>query len=1185
MSLAQRLSLLLCDEGDDGVHSVVECLTQHAKDHQSSPVAELLPFLSVVEVGDSEKETGLPTKAPCFTRNDTLVILYATTGSVTVRAKSVEGSNKTSDSQDQSNVILTADEEGTHAASIDVTENIGRTKIGVLTEQTRAEHDTYVAMQRPMRYVLLSNAPQESSTASEAGLEIVRLDTQPHRMATSNKKGQAILNRTSGALQRARDSVASAERGARNANLLESGLTDCCTWLYESIVLVEEEYANATQPPILGESLSTGSRSDSHSAFSYVDAIVRRHLSLSMLLDHIMGPTTIFAKLESLIPNKDSIARQRWEQRKAHLMVLVAKTRVEALWMQLLNTPLLTLRLTNCHRTQTLAPIAKIVHQLRASLALIFCAVPYSNQSAAAATGQVSADGSDLYSAAARQQALTSDVSIHSASAVGYKSVDYVNSLLSAPTIATAVNGGSVELLHILRTLILPAIGDDLIEKVSELLNLQKSLSLDPTDVADRDEIVGYVMPLASRPTQLASFAEARQLLLQWTGSIERIASFIVPDAALKPEQNLKLLPYDPRRTLALDGLLNPSEESKHHSSAAHHPQRFSALSETILCSPARYASDRCRDLAHFIKMAVDAGYEMLSPHSRALFGTLHRAAKSFPLLSSEHFRNWQLLVEAFDKCHALKLEIVQSVQYEDIATGEGALVVQTQRSRVQSAGRSRPATSASVNESVMSLHSVNLSAISRADGGAGAGDRSPSRRGRDADGSTLASQREGDGAAEDGGAKMDREKELEIEVAMLHEERTILSSRLSILTDELSECRALLVSLQPELAQAQRNLQLSEETNQNLAAELRAAKAALVKALAAAVPPPRKRFHDFSEDEAEPAAEIATHAVLSDDGDELTSSGESDLDAELSSLGPQEGGSGPKGKSIGSLEALEEKRRSRLESRQAVAVRNVEGIMARRHRRVQIRTGKFDAKLREEAVAFLEKKEARHRELLESTRVSGLGKLQSSLMSLSQREAERLRQEAEAQAALEAKEVEERQRQLAEEEAEKRRIEEEAEKSTQAESPSEPATAAEEKQPSNDGSAATPPASSSPPRPTSAGKGYSASETDDDISSPQRDPSRPVDPEKEYRERKRLIRELVWATMEIAVQNHETSPSRDGRSESQRDEAASQPQPPAASNAETSKRSTESPLPESLQGTPQRERPQQEADQGAHSS
>ena len=765
MALSQRLALLLCDESDEGISAVNQCIQEHVEQCPFSPAKELLPFLHQ----DCNE-------APRFAADDTLVIFYAVQGAFRSHHDPSDGSPSRS-----------------RNAS-----DIGKSRLGILSEKTRSDHNTFVSMSKPMRYVVACNrqllnpswSPDYSpfrvrgeaaaaNPTQQRGLDLVRIDTMPNRSASSGKRGMAILTRNSAALQRAKDIVATVERGTRVD--AEAALSDCCTWLYESVVLIEEEFHEASTP--------SPSTADS-GAFGLVDAVIRKHGGLAVIDDFINSSAGVFRKLETLVPPQ-SPAQQRWQQRKAHLHLITEQARIDAVWAQLLSTPLLTLRLTNCHRSQTLDNIAKVANQLSNALSLIFAAAPSGAEPPAAGF-----DG-DSNSILARLNATN---------------VSVITGEPSALVHAVAQQQRS-NLLHFIRGAVIPAIGDDLLRKVNELLSLETTLNASPKEVADSAEVEGYVMPLATRDSHFNHFKESSDLLTQWTRTIERLASFMVPDGCEAKTEST----YDAARSLALN--LDDNDDLTLSG------KRFTDLSETVMCSAPRYAAARCLDIAKLLRQAEDVGHGMLNAHVRTLFATMHKAANAFPLLSAEHYKNWQTFVHAFEKCLALKYEVVESVSYIQVHStvspsrqrseaSDNAVnnsIVDQSRSRVSTAtqrrgqGTRNRSAAATYNHSVMNLSSVNVSLISQADGAPHDGDK---------DHTAV-------------------ERSLMVDVAMLHEERAILSSRVSILTEELTECRGLLSQMQGQLTSAQKGMRSAEELNDVLLAEIRELKSKLIQVTA----------------------------------------------------------------------------------------------------------------------------------------------------------------------------------------------------------------------------------------------------------------------------------------------------------------------------------------------------------------
>ena len=217
--------------------------------------------------------------------------------------------------------------------------------------------------------------------------------------------------------------------------------------------------------------------------------------------------------------------------------------------------------------------------------------------------------------------------------------------------------------------------------------------------------------------------------------------------------------------------------------------------------APVLYAAGRCADVAEMLSNVSSIGRGLMTPEVRCLFGTMHRAATKFSILSSAEFKNWQRFYEAFQKAVTLKYHEVEDVLYEPPCASlppemSGINVSVTDISlRVESTARSATALSVCRGASPSSIANTTVIPIAN-----------------------VAELPDG------------------MTVQSLLEERAILASRVAMMSEELSECRELVSTLQSQLEHAQTALDAASEMNIVLLSELRESRhRALVEAVASA--------------------------------------------------------------------------------------------------------------------------------------------------------------------------------------------------------------------------------------------------------------------------------------------------------------------------------------------------------------
>ena len=206
------------------------------------------------------------------------------------------------------------------------------------------------------------------------------------------------------------------------------------------------------------------------------------------------------------------------------------------------------------------------------------------------------------------------------------------------------------------------------------------------------------------------------------------------------------------------------------------HPTR---LSEPAAGSAeaAAYASKRCEDLRDMMRLVNRASLGIMSTEVAVLYTLMRRAALAFgPLRAAEHL-NWERFAAAFNKTLALKLQTVEDVPYDAPADDAAHDPVAPFAPLL-----SQTATSLNLTQTQTSLHNytqrslVNASMLTNASASA------------------------------------------------VMEEREVLSSRVTVMTQELAEARLLIAGLQGQLQRANASLAAAQELNVFMMAELRKA-------------------------------------------------------------------------------------------------------------------------------------------------------------------------------------------------------------------------------------------------------------------------------------------------------------------------------------------------------------------------
>lgn len=563
--------------------------------------------------------------------------------------------------------------------------------------------ELHARLGRTMRYLLLFS----TQTADEDGdrLCMQSVDVVPSLAFFKTKAAVKIASRQSVSLERAKAIIDSAERGAIGADV-ETALSDCCAWLLESQQLVASQFRRHLVDAADGN------------AMGIVEALLKRYSSLRHVADFVAGPESPFSQLANGLVHSSSPAHQRWQQRRAHLDLLLESYRAEAVWASALAPLLMTLKFHDAHRQQTVEPLVQLTQQLMLTLALVCATCPVTH------------------------------------------AVDDTGAGATLPSLHSLITGN-----------VIPSIAFSFVRNCENLLQLTTCFSV--AAVADAAEQQGYIMPLCTRDAFMAKFSNAAEALRGLVAAYDRTSTMLE-----------KCFPNMPGLRRKLAGLSPNATEAE------------ASAARRIAVATASYAADRCNDIEGLVKRIDKVGYGMMTPQVACLFATVHKAANSFPLLRAAEHKNWQLFMHSFDKSATLKYTEVEPVEYatpQPLVVGDGFASLEDS---VLGDGSTIDATV--VNSSTV-LHNNDLSMIS-------VHMQSTTRANTAVDASLLGLS---SGAAA-------------TEIAVLREERAILGSRVTILTEEVVECRRLLTAVQRQLDESNQRLASAEELNVVLMAEMR---------------------------------------------------------------------------------------------------------------------------------------------------------------------------------------------------------------------------------------------------------------------------------------------------------------------------------------------------------------------------
>ena len=187
------------------------------------------------------------------------------------------------------------------------------------------------------------------------------------------------------------------------------------------------------------------------------------------------------------------------------------------------------------------------------------------------------------------------------------------------------------------------------------------------------------------------------------------------------------------------------------------------------------YAANRCDDITAILARVERTTYGILTPEVVCLFKTLHKAANAFPFLDAAHSRNWATFTDAFNKTLALKYTDVIDVEYETVEEATDVPIYDPHGLATSRLNATRSDLNTTNDLSQLSpIRGTNVSVAATSSSGATA----------------------------------------------LRVENEVLSSRVTILSSELGECRELIEELRLQLARTTDSLRASQQLNAFLLAE-----------------------------------------------------------------------------------------------------------------------------------------------------------------------------------------------------------------------------------------------------------------------------------------------------------------------------------------------------------------------------